>query len=434
MRMMRARRYWRSPPFGSISRMRWPIDAVRVVIEVRARRRDAVDEPALDERDDARLVKARGRHRPAEREKDARVVARASLHELERRSLLAADVRRERARDDVRRLFAAGDAHGVNVALLLEPFAEASLRHDRDASFSGPSALPSSHPCRGRKMRSNARMMGSSRWEALAASETIDVALGAALIARDAYAALDVPKLLARFDELAAPLAHAGLEKLSAVDAATALSHHLYATLGFSGNEGDYYDPRNSLLSDVLERKSGIPISLALVYCEVARRAGVRAEGVSFPGHFLVRVFGAERSEAIVDPFYDGRVLDEPALEKLLERVAGQASAPSARVTAEMTAAASPRAFLTRWLLNLRGVYLARGDLSRALLVVDRLVSLNPRDRALLRDRGMLAAKLGATSQAREDLSRALALAPANEAEELRAALAKLGEKPSAAN
>ncbi len=273
-------------------------------------------------------------------------------------------------------------------------------------------------------------------WEALAASDTIDVALGAALIARDAHPALDVPKLLARFDELAAPIAHTGLEKLSANDAAAAISHHLYATLGFAGNEGDYYDPRNSLLSDVLDRKSGIPISLALVYCEVARRAGVRAEGVAFPGHFLVRVFGANETEALVDPFYGGRVLDDAALETLLDRVAGQASAsPSgARVTAEMTAAASPRAFLTRWLLNLRGIYLSRGDLSRALLVVDRLVSLNPRERGYLRDRGLLAMRLGATSQAREDLMRALALSPPNETEELRAAIAKLGEKPSAAN
>lgn len=277
--------------------------------------------------------------------------------------------------------------------------------------------------------------MTRARWEALAASDTIDVALGAALIARDAYAALDVGKLLGRFDELAAPIAHAGLEKLTAKNAAEALSQHVYATLGFSGNEGDYYDPRNSLLSDVLDRKSGIPISLALVYCEVARRAGVRAEGVAFPGHFLVRVFGAESTEVLVDPFYGGRVLDDAALAKLLERVAGQASVQNAHITAEMVAAATPRAFLTRWLLNLRAVYLSRGDLSRALLVVDRLVSLNPRDRSFLRDRGLLAMRLGATTQAREDLTRALALTPPGEAtDELRAALAKLGDKPAAPN
>ncbi|HEX4514785.1 MAG TPA: transglutaminase-like domain-containing protein, partial [Polyangiaceae bacterium] len=241
-------------------------------------------------------------------------------------------------------------------------------------------------------------------FEDLAASDVPDVALGAALIARDAYANLDVTKLLGRFDELAAPLASADLASKNARDAAEAVSHHLYDTLGFSGNEADYYDPRNSLLSDVLERRTGIPISLALVYCEVARRAGVRAEGVAFPGHFLVRVLGVADppvSEVLVDPFFRGRILDDAALGALFERVAGQASVKDARVTAEMTAAATPRSFLTRWLLNLRGVYLTRGDLSRALLAVDRLVSLNPNDRGLIRDRGLLAARLGVTAQAR---------------------------------
>jgi regulator of sirC expression with transglutaminase-like and TPR domain len=272
-------------------------------------------------------------------------------------------------------------------------------------------------------------------FEDLAASDVPDVALGAALIARDAYANLDVTKLLGRFDELAAPLISEGLTSKTARDAAQAISHHLYETLGFSGNEADYYDPRNSLLSDVLERRTGIPISLALVYCEVARRAGVRAEGVAFPGHFLVRVFGVadpQVSEVLVDPFYRGRILDDAALGALLERVAGQASVNDARVTAEMTAAATPRSFLTRWLLNLRGVYLTRGDLSRALLAVDRLVSLNPNDRGLIRDRGLLAARLGITAQAREDLSRALALDPTSD--EIRAELAKLDTKPDASN
>src|SRR5260221_9527496 len=205
-------------------------------------------------------------------------------------------------------------------------------------------------------------------FEELAAQGSPDVALGAALIARDAYAGLDPEKLLGRFDELAAPLAGMELGSKNARDVAAAISHHLYETLGFSGNESDYYDPRNSLLSDVLDRRVGIPISLALVYCEVARRAGVRAEGVGFPGHFLVRVFGSVRSEVLVDPFHRGRILDDSALWTLLERVAGQASVKDAHVTAEMTAAATPRSFLTRWLLNLRGVYLARGDLPRALL------------------------------------------------------------------
>jgi regulator of sirC expression with transglutaminase-like and TPR domain len=271
-------------------------------------------------------------------------------------------------------------------------------------------------------------------FEELAQSgEDLDVALGAALIAKDVYASLDVGQLLARFDDLAAPLASAGLDRATARVAAETISRHLYVTLGFTGNEAEYYDPKNSLLPDVLERRQGIPISLALVYCEVARRLGVRADGVSFPGHFLVRVI-AGTDEVLVDPFFGGRILDDKALGALLERVAGQASMP-ARVTPDMLARTSGRAFLTRWLMNLRGVYLSRGDLPRSLLVVDRLVSLSPQDRALLRDRGMLAARLGETTAAREDLTRALAMDPSSEtAAELRATLEKLDQKPSTVN
>ena len=273
------------------------------------------------------------------------------------------------------------------------------------------------------EMRSNARWMGTT-FEQLAANDALDdadVALGAAMIARDVYASLDPREVVSRFEALAEPLAHAGIDRMDARDAAQAISRHVYTTLGFSGNESDYYDPRNSLLSDVLERKTGIPISLALVYCEIARRVNVRAEGVGFPGHFLVRVFGAARDEVLVDPFYKGRVLDGAALGALYERVADQSSQAkttreeAAQLMAEMTRATTPRAFLSRWLMNLRSIYLSRGELPRAMLVVDRLLSLNPRDAALFRDRGLLSARLGATAAAREDLARALALDPSSE-------------------
>jgi regulator of sirC expression with transglutaminase-like and TPR domain len=270
----------------------------------------------------------------------------------------------------------------------------------------------------------------------------LDAALGAALLARDVYPALDPKRLLARFDDLAAPLGTLGLDRADAHVAAETLSHHLYETLGFSGNEADYYDPRNSLLPDVLDRRLGIPISLALVYCEIAKRVGVEAHGVGFPGHFLVRVKGGA-SEALVDPFFGGKIMGETELGKLLERVASQANAP-ARVTPEMLSRASGRVLLQRWLMNLRSIYLSRNDLPRALLVVDRLVSLTPKDprgdaaeqtKMLLRDRGLLAARLGANAAAREDLSRVLEMEPSSEtAKELREALEKLDQKPTVAN
>src|SRR5438128_10865305 len=152
----------------------------------------------------------------------------------------------------------------------------------------------------------------SPRFEELAGGtdDGIDAALGAALIARDVYQDLDVPSLLARFDGLAAPIARLGLDGMSAEAQALELAHYLYERQGFAGNEGDYYDPRNSLLPDVLERRLGIPITLALVYCEIARRVGVPARGISFPGHFLVRIERRDPDRAlppvIVDPFFNG--------------------------------------------------------------------------------------------------------------------------------
>src|SRR5215472_9257484 len=197
-----------------------------------------------------------------------------------------------------------------------------------------------------------AGLVRPASFEQLAAlpDECIDVAAGAALIARDAYGSLDVDRLLARFDALAAPLVGTDLASLRPEEQADALAEHVYVTLGFRGNESDYYDAKNSLLPDVLDRKLGIPITLALVYVEIARRAGVRAQGISFPGHFLVRVdHQAESAPVIVDPFFGGRRLDTPALERMLER-----SAPKQTLTPDLLAPASPRTLLVRMLINLK--------------------------------------------------------------------------------
>ncbi|HEY2510357.1 MAG TPA: transglutaminase-like domain-containing protein, partial [Polyangiaceae bacterium] len=190
------------------------------------------------------------------------------------------------------------------------------------------------------------------RFEELAAlpDAAIDVALGAAMIARDVYGGLDVNRVLAQMSALAAPLAGDGLGEAPAERQVARLSEHLYATLGFRGNEKEYYDPRNSLISDVLDRRMGIPITLAIVYCEVARRAGVPACGVGFPGHFLVRVERASGEPIFVDPFYAGRALDEAALTRMVTRALGQETT----LKPEHLVPASPRAILVRVLTNLK--------------------------------------------------------------------------------
>ncbi len=284
-----------------------------------------------------------------------------------------------------------------------------------------------------------------STFEQLAAQpdEDVDVALGAALIARDAHGSLDIDRCLARFDDLAAPLQDGKLASLPLEAQADAVSAHLFEVVGFRGNEQEYYDPRNSLLPDVLERRLGIPISLALVYCEVARRVGVRASGVSFPGHFLVRVDGrtdaveaidgetAPAAPVLVDPFFGGRRLDDAGLQRLLDR-----SAPSQKLDpAVHLAPASARTILVRMLINIKWVYATRGDFARALLALDRIISLHPDSVPALRERGLLAARLGAVESARADLSRLLELVPqAPDASSIRARLDELQTKRSVLN
>jgi len=252
------------------------------------------------------------------------------------------------------------------------------------------------------------------RFEELAGGndDGIDAALGAALIARDVYQDLDVGTLLGRFDELSAPITKLGIDAMTAEAQALELAHYVYERQGFAGNESDYYDPRNSLLPDVLDRRVGIPITLALVYCEIAKRVGVPARGVSFPGHFLVRIERRGQDEPrppiIIDPFFNGRMLDDKSLEALLKRVVG----PRVTLKPEHLQPASPRLILVRMLTNLKTVYLARGEDSRALLALDRLVSIVPDAPFVLRERGLLAARLGSVEVARNDLARFLQVCP----------------------
>ena len=160
--------------------------------------------------------------------------------------------------------------------------------------------------------------------------DAIDVALGAAIVAKDVYESLVPESIVEQLDVLAAPLARLDLDGLTALRQAETVTER-FRDLGFHGNTEDYYDPKNSLLPDVLERRIGIPITLSIVWCELARRSGVRAQGVGFPGHFLVRVDDPhgprDARPVIVDPFAGGRVLDDAGAEALLRRALGDGAA-----------------------------------------------------------------------------------------------------------
>jgi regulator of sirC expression with transglutaminase-like and TPR domain len=247
-----------------------------------------------------------------------------------------------------------------------------------------------------------------------ASDDGLDLLTGALLIARDAHPGLDLAEQSARLDELARPLAGRGLAHFPPTVQARLLSDYLYVVCGFHGAKADYYEPRNSFLNEVLDRKTGIPITLAVVYIEVARRVGVAALGVGFPGHFLVRLAArpgdpsAERNEpTIVDPFHQGRLLDADALSGLLRRA--NVRAP---LSNEMLAPARTRHIVARMLMNLRGIYTARGDGPRLLLTLDRLIDLLPDLSSELIERGKLYEKLGAPGAALADYERYLSVEP----------------------
>ncbi len=270
-------------------------------------------------------------------------------------------------------------------------------------------------------------LRGNWEFEEFAAQEDedLDLLTGALLIARDARPMLNWRGVEQALIKLSDPLSALGTARLS--DQAEALALELSERYGLAGNREDYYDPDNSFIDQVLARRVGIPISLSLVYVEVARRAGLRASGVGFPGHFLVRLDGDDQEYLILDPFAGGRVLDLPDLERMLDQVGWPR-----RVLQQGLLDPSPlRLILARVLTNLRSVYLKRGELPRLLVVLDRLVALIPDSKEALRDRGILNAELGAPEAARADLHDYLRRFPdADDGDAVRRVLERLG-KPS---
>ncbi|HUE86710.1 MAG TPA: transglutaminase-like domain-containing protein [Vicinamibacterales bacterium] len=198
-----------------------------------------------------------------------------------------------------------------------------------------------------------------------------------------------------------------------------ALNHYLFTVLGFVGNREQYEDPRNSCLNEVLDRRTGIPITLALVYIEIARRAGIRAEGVNFPGHFLVRVLHDLHTDdqdegLIVDAFHGGAILNEHDCRLLLHRHMGEEAAWQP----ELLARATRRQILVRMLLNLKRLYVRWRSFPQARSVADLLLALSPSAVTELRDRGLLAYHMNDFPAALRDLEEYLKLAKLGESDE----------------
>ena len=227
----------------------------------------------------------------------------------------------------------------------------------------------------------------------------------ALVLARQEYPELDPSPWLERLEAHAALARGLLSDRPDPAEVVGALNDVLFRDLGFRGNEDDYYDPKNSFLNDVIELRTGIPISLATVYMAVARRVGLSLQGTAFPGHFLI-VHSRPGWPIVIDAFGGGRILLREDCERLLER-AGVSSWDD-----RFLAPVPKRAILRRMLNNLKGIYLDRRDWPRLLRTSNHILVVTPEEHDERFARGLALAGCGATPEAISELERYLALRP----------------------
>lgn len=264
------------------------------------------------------------------------------------------------------------------------------------------------------------------RFAALVAAPGCDLGRASLEIARIGHPQLDPGPTLAALDRLAEAARPRVPQGAPVPDAARALARHLFQECGFRGNADDYYDPRNSFLNDVVERKLGIPISLSVLAIEVGRRLGIPIDGVGFPGHFLIRAADA-REVVLLDCFAGGAAVDEDELLERLRALAGSGGPDFTHVPPRFLEPAPAPDVLARMLRNLLRIYLERREPERALSAVDLLLVLTPESADDLRTRARLYESLECFASAAADLRRYLALAPgAEDAADVRKAIGRL--------
>lgn len=268
-----------------------------------------------------------------------------------------------------------------------------------------------------------------SRADATAA----DLAEGALLIAAHEYPELDIDACLERLQQMADMLRKRLRPDISPSETLIALNHYLFDELGFRGNAADYYDPRNSYLNDVMERRLGIPISLCVVYIDVGRRLGLPLEGVSFPSHFLVKC-PLRTGVLVLDPFAKGASLGGDELRRRLGAELEAATQSDGALLQTALRAATVPEILARMLRNLKAIYLHHADLAKALWAADRIVSLLP-GAAEYRERGSIYLQLECFRAALSDFRDYARLAPqAAEAEDIGAMIADLQQRAARLN
>ncbi|MGH8632387.1 MAG: SirB1 family protein [Burkholderiales bacterium] len=254
--------------------------------------------------------------------------------------------------------------------------------------------------------------------------DDIHLTEAALLIASHQYPNLDVQHYLDRIDAMADGLRPRVDDSSSPPQRIVVLNHYLFRELGFAPNADDYYNPRNSFLSEVLERRVGIPITLSILYMDMGARIGLPLQGVCFPGHFLVKCTLPE-GMVVLDPYSNGTSLGLADLQRRLREARG--GEVSRAIIAGLLVGANKKEILLRVLRNLKAIYLRSQQLDNALAVMDWIVCAEPEQAPEVRDRGMVYQELECFRAAIADFESYLALSPGCEdAEEIRQRLIEL--------
>lgn len=248
------------------------------------------------------------------------------------------------------------------------------------------------------------------RFAEMVSREHFDLAEASLLLAEDAYPGLEVAGYLERLDDIAGAIRKRLAGDAFAEQKIRALNYYLFNELRYSGNIDDYYDPRNSYLNQVMERRTGVPITLSIVYLEIGKRIGLNLKGVSFPGHFLVKL-SVKRGELVLDPFLGGEAQSETELRQRLAQVLPPREAERAKLERYLEPA-TPRQIIARVLRNLKNIYMQTQKLEPALAVMHRMLLVVPESVEELRDRGLLYQQLECFRPALSDLQNYLRRRP----------------------
>lgn len=262
------------------------------------------------------------------------------------------------------------------------------------------------------------------------ADDEMNLARAALLIAHEEYPDLSVTAYLNVLDEMAEELRSRLGNSRDVLAILDQMNYYLFDEWGFRRNAQEYYDPRNSFLNQVIDRRMGIPITLSVIYMEVGWRLNLPLGGVGFPGHFLVKAELLE-GDILLDPFNRGRLVTDEVCQQMLDHIYGK----GVEVHPSFFVMVSKRQILSRMLANLKGIYFNQHDSARTLAVIERLLLLNPTDWVQVRDRGLARVGLCQYAMAYHDLKTYLQHCPtADDAELIRQHLADIRQRIASLN